>query len=423
MDFIGQSGPSGIARIELALAKRLVQVPPLFGGAVDCSLGFQTRLSHAVLARRVEALEQCWHEDDRSGSTAAIESWLSGATSHLRRITMDGKPRFDRLKRLAALARAWPRHQLAQDIPRYSTYINASYANTDTPARLRWLKSRPDLFSVFFVYDVLPLEYPEFFWNGIETSFPKRLDAIFRHADLVVVNSRDVAEKVSRIAQTGGFSQLAIRTIHLPPPDDFLHSDEQGITGAGPYFVLCSTIEPRKNHALLLNLWRKMAGEMSQPPKLLVVGPRGWKNEGIVDLLERSPALKGHVLEVSNISTAALKRVLRGARALLMPSFGEGFGLPIVEALSVGTPVIASDIPVFREISQGCASLIDPLDAPAWEAAILRLAQDEAACAKARDQARAFAPMTIDGFFTALFSAIEETRPSPRSDLRGDHAY
>jgi len=91
-------------------------------------------------------------------------------------------------------------------------------------------------------------------------------------------------------------------------------------------------------------------------------------------MLDRCDAIRPHVIEIARLSTPALKRLLDNARGLLMPSFGEGFGLPVAEALAVGTPVVASDIAAFRNFRTAGAALIDPIDAPAWRTEILRLA-------------------------------------------------
>jgi glycosyltransferase involved in cell wall biosynthesis len=107
---------------------------------------------------------------------------------------------------------------------------------------------------------------------------------------------------------------------------------------------------------------------------LLIIGQRGWECEQVVDLLERCQPLQGHVFEVGRCSDADLHQHLRTARALLFPSLVEGFGLPLIEALGLGTPVIASDLPVFREISPGIPTYLDPLDGPAWERTILAYA-------------------------------------------------
>jgi glycosyltransferase involved in cell wall biosynthesis len=108
---------------------------------------------------------------------------------------------------------------------------------------------------------------------------------------------------------------------------------------------MCGTLEPRKNHLTILNVWRELLARLGQAaPRLILVGERGWENENILDLLERCRPLRGHVLEVAGLTTPAFKRLLKGARALLMPSFAEGYGLPVAEALAVGTPVLASDM-------------------------------------------------------------------------------
>jgi glycosyltransferase involved in cell wall biosynthesis len=99
-------------------------------------------------------------------------------------------------------------------------------------------------------------------------------------------------------------------------------------------------------------------------------------------------------------------RLIAGARASLMPSFAEGFGLPVAEALAIGTPVIASDIPVFHEVGQGLATLIDPLDGPEWEAAIMAHWQDEATFSAARSRATRFVPQTSTRYYTEIMRAI-----------------
>jgi len=95
------------------------------------------------------------------------------------------------------------------------------------------------------------------------------------------------------------------------------------------------------------------------------------------------------------------------ARALLSPSFIEGYGLPVVEALALGEPVIASDIASHREIGGDRVRLIDPLDGPAWKAAIER-AMDE------RTQASPYAPESWPDYFAAWTQSFEQLRQSPR---------
>jgi len=97
---------------------------------------------------------------------------------------------------------------------------------------------------------------------------------------------------------------------------------------------------------------------------------------------EHAGAVHGHadfVVLFEGPADDELARHLAGARALLFPSLAEGFGLPLVEALQSGTPVIASDLPVFREIGQGIPDLLDPIDGPAWERAILAYAEADSA--------------------------------------------
>jgi len=105
-------------------------------------------------------------------------------------------------------------------------------------------------------------------------------------------------------------------------------------------------------------------------PKLVVIGQRGWECEQAIDLLDRCEALRGVVIEQNVCSDADVAAYLCHAQALLFPSFAEGFGMPLVEALQMGTPVVASDLPAFREIVGEVPDYLDPLDGVGWMRAI-----------------------------------------------------
>jgi glycosyltransferase involved in cell wall biosynthesis len=168
-----------------------------------------------------------------------------------------------------------------------------------------------------------------------------------------------------------------------------------------PTFVILGTIEARKNHLMLLHVWSRLVERLgSTAPRLLVIGQRGWECEQVFDLLDRSQSLKHVVTEIGRCDDETLAGHLAGARALLFPSLIEGYGLPLVEALRSGVPVIASNLPVFREIAGEVPDYLDPLDGPAWEKAILSYTErtSEARHAQLRRLAAYRAPTWADHF-------------------------
>jgi glycosyltransferase involved in cell wall biosynthesis len=225
------------------------------------------------------------------------------------------------------------------------------------------------------LHDLIPIRFPEYSSPRATAKHEKRLANLAARARLVIVSSKAVEDDLrGYLAANTGSSAPPVLVNPLGVDPDFLRLDVHRPGLDGGYFVLCGTIEPRKNHLLVLHLWRQLQQSGIEPPPLIVVGRRGWENENIVDLLERCPAVHDHVTEIADMSTPDLARLMAGARAVLMPSFAEGYGLPIVEALALGTQVIASDIPAHREIAAGMAHLIDPLDGAAWRQAIVNLA-------------------------------------------------
>lgn len=357
------AGAAGIGRTDLAFARHFAAHPRL-----SCGAHYGVRGPHVLapsrLARIVADVTPAAPDD--SADWTRLRGWLLGeetAPSSPATAPRDALGQF--------LWRAPLR--LANDAPRAlppdALYLNIAQHACEFPLLFRWLERRPDMRAVFFVHDLLPLDRPEFFRRGYEALFRRRIDTILRHAHALLTMSETVAERVEReIAATGARIPIHVEPAPSTQGEAADAPDEQ--LARCDYFMLVSTLEPRKNHLMLLNLWRALAAGPQPVPKLVLVGGRGWENQQIVDMLNRCEALRPHVRWMSDLPAAALRRLLANANALLMPSFAEGYGLPVVEALSLGTPAIVSDIPVFHEIAQERALFLSPIDGLGWKRAI-----------------------------------------------------
>jgi glycosyltransferase involved in cell wall biosynthesis len=219
---------------------------------------------------------------------------------------------------------------------------------------------------LFFVHDLIPLTHPEYCRPGEAGRHRARMNMVLGTGHGVIANSETTLAALAAYARENDLPLPPAVVAPLAPA----HFPEPGATRSlldKPYFVMLGTIEPRKNHWLLLQLWRQLItclGELA--PRLVVIGQRGWECENVVDLLERCEMLKGFVFEHPDCSDSELASWMRHAQALLFPSFTEGYGMPLVEALALGVPVIASDLPVFREIAGDVPEYIDPLDGRRW---------------------------------------------------------
>ncbi|SKA02988.1 Glycosyltransferase involved in cell wall bisynthesis [Trichlorobacter thiogenes] len=245
-----------------------------------------------------------------------------------------------------------------------SVFLNIGHSGLEYhryPDLLRKMKVRP----VFLVHDLIPITHPEYCRPGEGERHRIRMKTVLELAQGVITNSQATLDELARFADAQGICLPPAQPAFLappvfPPPSAVRLVDR-------PYFVVLGTIEPRKNHLLLLQVWKRLVEQLgNRAPLLVLIGQRGWECENVVDLLERCEAVKGHIIEHASCSDSELANWLQYAQALLFPSFVEGFGLPLVEALACGTPVIASDLPVFHEIAGDLPDYCDPLDALGW---------------------------------------------------------
>lgn len=268
--------------------------------------------------------------------------------------------------------------------------------------------ARRGLKPVFFLHDLIPISHPEYCRVGEAASHHRRLDTMLSVGKGLIVNSAATRDELLAYAAERGIAVAPYAVALLAPAK--LPEPYRGRPLEKPYFVVLGTIEPRKNHLLLLHLWRQLIAEMGDAaPQLVVVGQRGWECEQVVDLLDRCAALQGHVTELPRCDDRELATWLAHAQALLFPSFIEGFGMPLVEALMLGVPVIASDLPVFREIAGDIPCYLDPLDGPGWRQAVLEFMAPQSVARQAQIARMAgYTPPTWEQHFTVVEALLRE---------------
>lgn len=150
-----------------------------------------------------------------------------------------------------------------------------------------------------------------------------------------------------------------------------------------PYVLAVGTLEPRKNLDRLLAGWSRLPEALRRSHQLALVGPRGWDEGEIV----RAAELAGARL-IGRVSDTDLAALYSGCACFAYPSLYEGFGLPVLEAMQAGAPVVTSDTSSLPEVAGDAALLVDPLDSGAIGEAIRRVLSDPALAADLRDRGR-----------------------------------
>jgi glycosyltransferase involved in cell wall biosynthesis len=216
------------------------------------------------------------------------------------------------------------------------------------------------------VHDVLPLTNPELFPPGVYSAQRRELDSA-TEADVIVATCETTADEVARVAPFPR-QRIVVAPLGVTPlPVPSVPAPE------GPYLLAVSAMTPRKGLDVLA---RAVASLGPDSPRVLIAGPDYWQADeqrrAIADAdRHRKIELLGAV------DDGTLSALYAGATAVCYPSRAEGFGLPCLEAMGAGAPLIASDLPVVREVVGDAAELVPPEDPEALADAIARVFSDE----------------------------------------------
>lgn len=213
---------------------------------------------------------------------------------------------------------------------------------------------------VFLVHDILPVRHPAFFPEGTYDEFHQWLTTV-TESDAAICVTKTVADDLhtwltehnhhgERPFMIGWNHHGADIDASIPSkgfPQGFQHTIH-AITKR-PTILMVGTVEPRKGHALAL-MAMELLWEQHEQVNLVIVGKQGWMIDSLSDRIRKHQELERRLFWFQGISDEALLKLYNTASGVLMASEGEGFGLPLIEAAQHGCPVLARDIPVFREI-------------------------------------------------------------------------
>ncbi len=276
--------------------------------------------------------------------------------------------------------------------------LGSPWFRQDYSAIARWLRDERRIRFGLLVHDLVPIRRPEWCHAGIARTFEGWYADLLPFCDLVLANSRHTAGDVEAYAAESGITLPGpVRPVPVGTGFGLPAAGERPahLPEAGSYVLFVSTMEARKNHALVVRVWRKLLDEVqagtrpaSSVPDLLFAGRVGWLVADLMQQLENTQWLGGRVRMIRDPSDADLRALYQGSLFTVFPSLHEGWGLPVTESLALGTPCLSSNAAALPEAGGALCRYFDPEDAGSAHRAVAALLDDRPGLEAWRAQVR-----------------------------------
>ena len=234
------------------------------------------------------------------------------------------------------------------------------------------------------LYDLIPLRYPAATALKNSAPFASWFEKVLLNCDSIVCISQSVARDfVAYLRDERRATPANLRVGWWPLGADF-GADAPGApsktaaqigTAPTPFFMSVGTLEPRKAYPIALDAF-ELLWSRGVDARYVIVGRPGWNTRALQRRIRQHKEFERRLFWLDNASDADLSYLYPRARALIFPSFVEGFGMPLIEAAHYGAQVIASDIPVFREVGGDSVVYFDLLDAASLAARIVEIDEE-----------------------------------------------
>jgi glycosyltransferase involved in cell wall biosynthesis len=236
---------------------------------------------------------------------------------------------------------------------------------------------------VVTIHDLAFERYPERFPLRWRLLYGAGVRAAGRRADAILTPSQATADDLRELIQIDA-AKVHVTPLAAAPPVDTDARQDGAEPEDPPSVLFVGTMEPRKNVVTLVRAYRQVAPDV--PHELMLVGPRGWQAEEIDEELARPGA--GEVVLTGRLDEGALDAAYRRASVFVYPSAYEGFGLPVLEAMARGVPVITTSTPALEEVAGEAALLVEPGDVAGLADAIARVLGDPGLAARMAERGR-----------------------------------
>jgi len=242
---------------------------------------------------------------------------------------------------------------------------------------------------VSVVHDLTPITHPE--WHAGRTLIgfvPMWEHTVERAARFLCVSRTTADDLVARYPETAPRVRVArngVDRAFFSPSDDpaARQRTRHRYSSARPFILYLGTLEPRKNVERLVAACERMWGRRRSQPDLVLAGGAGWKTAGLHRRIVRSP-YRDKIHVAGYTAREAARELYRAAEVFVYPSLAEGFGLPLLEAMACGTPVVCSTADALVEVAGEAALYAPPCDVDALSGQIERALEDEGARAALR---------------------------------------
>jgi glycosyltransferase involved in cell wall biosynthesis len=265
------------------------------------------------------------------------------------------------------------------------------------------------------IYDLIPLSFPHFVMSGYGPFVADYFGELIWIADCAMCISGAARTEWAEFSASFGVETIPSHVFSLgcDLPVVPIRSDLPEALRGKRFALFVSTIEPRKNHRVLYDAWDRCirSGTVdADRDRMVFVGRIGWAVDDLMREIAANPATRDTIVILNSVSDDLLALLYRECAFVVFPSFAEGYGLPVAEALGYGKPTISSDAGSLAEIGNGLVQRVDPKDTLGWANAIARyLASPEELDAWSRRIKAEHRPVTWDATASHFFSRVRET--------------
>lgn len=291
-------------------------------------------------------------------------------------------------------------------------YINVGHTGLNKSHMLNHLRTVCGIQIAIYIHDLLPVSHPHLFREGERDKHLTRIANVERNANVVLTNSRFTAGELFKRTNIKDAAVLEIGTL--------AHGGGGVAADGRSGFVSIGTIEPRKNYIWLVRCWLEFCEahpELVGTEKLTIFGRAGWLSGAEKLELDKMADQRSRVQIISGASDREIGEKVASARAYVSAAHVEGWGMPLAESLSAGTPVIASDVPAHREVTQDQARFFRPGNADEL-IQLLTKCFDQREYQQMLQATSRFRPWGWDEHFKKLEAILAQSAGSSFSNMR-----